>query len=470
MTPEIDLDNLNNPSPNCDRVLEAVEQVILFRELSPLERLVLSQSWLGRDYKEMTQNAGYGSHYLKEVGSQLWRELSEALGKRVTKKNIHLILSQYQQNQTSQPESKTPPPPENQTKPEDTVPQSVTKAEIPFPGEPLALNSPLYINRPPIEQQACAELHKPGCVIRIRAAKKMGKSSLLSRVLAHATSLEYKTVSIDFQEADRTVFSSLDKFLRWFCINVSRRLNIDPLLDDYWDEDMGSKVSCKIYFQGYLLEQIDRPLVLALNEVNRVFEYPQIAQDFLPMLRFWHEQAQAVDIWKTLRLVVVHSTEVYIPLRLNQSPFNIGLSIQLPLFSLEQVQELAERYGLDWSDDSKTQQLMGMVGGHPYLVSIAFYYLRWGNLTLEEILQAAPTPAGIYSHHLRSHLAMLQDEPKLAAALHQVVSADDSVQLEAIATYKLESMGLIELQGNRAKLSCQLYRLYFRQQLGFGVR
>ena len=77
MTPEIDLDNLNNPSPNCDRVLEAVEQVILFRELSPLERLVLSQSWLGRDYKEMTQNAGYGSHYLKEVGSQLWRELSE---------------------------------------------------------------------------------------------------------------------------------------------------------------------------------------------------------------------------------------------------------------------------------------------------------------------------------------------------------------------------------------------------------
>ncbi|MBD2541272.1 AAA-like domain-containing protein, partial [Coleofasciculus sp. FACHB-SPT36] len=73
---------------------------------------------------------------------------------------------------------------------------------------------------------------------------------------------------------------------------------------------------------------------------------------------------------------------------------------------------------------------------------------------------------GIYSDHLRSHLAMLQDEPQLASALQQVVTADESVQLEAIAAYKLESMGLIQMDGNRASPSCQLYRLYFRSQLG----
>ncbi len=56
---------------------------------------------------------------------------------------------------------------------------------------------------------------------------------------------------------------------------------------------------------------------------------------------------------------------------------------------------------------------------------------------------------------------MLRDEPQLASALQQVVTADESVRLEAIAAYKLESMGLIQLDGNQAKLSCQFYRLYF---------
>ena len=122
----------------------------------------------------------------------------------------------------------------------------------------------------------------------------MGKSSLLHRVIAHTQAHNYQTVYIDFQEADNVVFTSLDKFLRWFCANISRQLHLTPKIDDYWDEDMGSKVSCKIYFETYLLPQIYSPMVLALNEVNRIFEYPTIARDFLPMLRFWHEVAQQV--------------------------------------------------------------------------------------------------------------------------------------------------------------------------------
>ncbi len=115
-------------------------------------------------------------------------------------------------------------------------------------------------------------------------------------------------------------------------------------------------------------------------------------------------------------------------------------------------------------DESETEQLMAMVGGHPYLVSLAFYYLRQGKLTLKELLQAAPTPAGIYSSHLRNLLVMLQDEPQLVSAWQQVVSAAQSVKLEAIAAYKLESMGLVKLDGNQAKPTCQLYRLYFSEQ------
>lgn len=107
-----------------------------------------------------------------------------------------------------------------------------------------------------------------------------------------------------------------------------------------------------------------------------------------------------------------------------------------------------------------------MVGGHPYLVRVALYHLGRQELTIEQLLPEAPTLAGIYSNHLRHHLASLQAHPELAAALKQVVTAPESVQLEAIAAYKLESMGLVKLEGNQATPSCELYRLYFCQQLG----
>ncbi len=459
---------------NVDEVIEIVEQVLLSRLLSEVEQLILHQSWLKQSYSEIAEHSTYDSAHLKEVGSQLWYELSQALGKKVTKKNFPLVLKKYQQDKVAHSTMKVPQEFLTLAKAPPDFPSSVPQTPLAFPGAPVPPDSPLYIHRPPIEELACSQISQPGCVLRIKAPKRMGKSSLLNRVMAHAKTLDYNRVFLDFQEAEEAVFASLDKFLRWLCANLSRCLHLNPRLEDYWDEELGSKVSCRIYIEGYLLERIDSPLVLAFNEVNRVFEHPQIAQEFLPMLRFWHEQARVVENWQKLRVVVVHTTEVYIPLKLNQSPFNVGLSIKLLPFSREQVEELAALYGLDWRNNNHSQQLMTMVGGHPYLVNMALYYLCRGGISLEELLQAAPTQAGIYTDHLRSHLAILRNEPQLALALQQLVSAKDSIPIEAltqsqlpsaIAAYKLESMGLVKLDGNQVSISCQLYRTYFRQQL-----
>lgn len=457
------------PQTSVDQVLEALEQLLPPGRLGPIEELVLRQSWLGKTYSEMAQDSGYGSDYIKEIGSLLWQELSAALGQRVTKKNLHLVLNQLQQNQAGQERSQSQQEVQPDFETADDYLAPTVETAIDFPGSPLPFGSLLYVDRPPIEQITCAEISKPGCVIRLKAPSKMGKSSLLNRLVAHAKAQQYQTVYLDFQEADETIFASLDKFLRWFCANISRQLNLNPRLDDYWDEDMGSKVSCKIYLEGYLLEQVNSALVIVLNKVNRVFEHPTIAQDFLPMLRSWHEQARQDRKWQKLRLVLAHATEIYAPLKLNQSPFNVGLAITLPPFTLEQVQDLAQRYGLDWVTDEQGAQrlasLLAMVGGHPYLVSLAFYHLSRGRMTLEALLQSAPTQAGIYSYHLLNYLTLVREKPQLVSALQRVVTAGESVQLDAIAAYKLESLGLIQLDGNQASPSCELYRLYFREQL-----
>ncbi len=338
------------------------------------------------------------------------------------------------------------------------------------PQTPIKVDSPLYIQRPPIESDCCQEILKPGALIRIKAPEKMGKTSLLNTILSYSEASDCRKVYLNLRGAEGAMFTTLDKFLRWFCANISRELGIKPELDDYWDEELfGSLVSCKTYFQSYLLEQIDHPLALGLDNLDRIFEYPDIAQDFLPMLRYWHEEANNLEIWQNLRLVIANSTEVYIKLDANQSPFNVGRQVKLPGFNLEQVLILAKYYGNDWSEDKKQQKfaedLIEMVGGHPYLIRLAFDALTYKNIPQDKLLQEAPTQGGIYGAHLRRHWNNLQSSPELAEAMKEVVKTETGVQLEPSIAYKLESMGLINLVGDQAQPSCTLYHSYFLDNL-----
>ncbi|MCC5614655.1 AAA-like domain-containing protein [Nostoc sp. CHAB 5836] len=454
-----------------DELPQFVKKILQDKPLASIQWFVLSQSWLGKTYGEMAKASGYGNNYIKEVGSELWQDLSVALGKRITKKNLHLALKKHLEDEIGNQENQIQQKFSEESSLEIVSPDFFSASQIEFPSGPVSLGSPLYINRRPLEELVCNEILHPGCLIRIKAPRKTGKSSLLNRMIAYAKEQGYQIAYLDFQEADQDVFASLDKFLRWFCVNVSRELNLHPCLDDFWDTEMGSKVSCKIYFEAYVLQYIhNSPVVLALNEVHRVFEHPNIAQDFLPMLRFWHEQGKQDQIWQKLRMVVVHTTEIYIPLNLNQSPFNVGITITLPPFTLKQVQNLALRYGLHWAANSEGAKrlapLQAMVGGHPYLVSLALYHLCQEEMTLEVLLETASTPVGIYSQHLRELLTLLKKEPELMSAMQQVIATDEKVELDAIAAYKLESMGLVQLDGNQAHPMCELYRLYFSQQRG----
>lgn len=443
-----------------EKVLKTVEQ-LLQKQLTQIEQRVLILSWEGQSYKDIEENTGYVIGYLRDIGSGMWKELSEVLQQRVTKKNLSLVLEQLEHNKNlilprrnTQIESE-----ENETS------NFNSKNDLSFPSAPIPSNSRFYINRPPCEKLARAEIARQGCLLRIKAPQKMGKSSLLNQVIAQGNSLGYQIAYLDLKDVEETILNSLDSLLRWFCAAVCQQLDFHPDFDYYWDEDIGSKMSCKIFFESCILEHIKSPLVLTLNEVNLLFEHPQTARDFLSLLRSFHEQSRRSAKWQKLRLVLVYSTDVYIPFKINQSPFNVGLCIKLSQFSSEQVLSLAHRYGLNWQIDKEVTQLMSLIGGHPYLINIALYYLSQETLSIEQLLQDAPTPSGIYGQHLQSYLILLQKDSLLASGMHWVVNSNESIKLDTLVAYKLESMGLITLNGFWATPSCELYRLYFLEVL-----
>jgi hypothetical protein len=347
----------------------------------------------------------------------------------------------------------------------EPTPISVAPVSLDEPEGQIPLESTFYVERPPIEVRCYETLMKAGALIRIKAPRQMGKSSLMLRILDYATQQGYQAAALNFQRADGEVFASLDQFLQWFCSSITWELGLEERLEDYWKGALGSKNKCTNYFQRYLLSEIKTPFVLCLDEVDQVFQHPAIATDVFGLLRAWHEDAKIKPIWRNLRLVIVHSKEVYIPLNINQSPFNVGLPIELPQLSKAQVSDLVQRHRLNWSEQ-EVDKLMAMVGGHPYLVRAALYHITRGETTLDQLLRIAPTEEGMYGEHLRRHLLNLEDDAELVAAIKQVIEVNHPVQIETAEAFKLSSMGLVRFQGNDVVPLCNLYRQYFRDRLG----
>ncbi|NEP21518.1 AAA-like domain-containing protein [Moorena sp. SIO3I6] len=321
-----------------------------------------------------------------------------------------------------------------------------------------------YVERPPIESICYQTLLRPGALVRIKAPSLMGKTLLIARVLKKLVAQQgYQTVYINLHLANHADLGNLNLLLKWFSFCVSESLGLANRLADYWYEGLStSKMACTNYFERYLLRQVNRPVVLCLDEVDRVFPHRDVASDFLGMLRAWHEKAKMGKRLERLRLVVVHSTEVYIPLNLNESPFNVGVPIELPELTQEQILQLAQQYQLDCTA-SEVEQLQGLVGGHPYLIGECFNHLKFNGIgSLEKVLNNAATEAGIYRNHLRHLWQMLQQHQALADAFKDVIEASCPIPLESRSAYKLHSMGLVNLQAHQVTLRCQLYREYFQ--------
>ncbi len=344
--------------------------------------------------------------------------------------------------------------------------QTPARIEPEVPEGSVALDSAFYVERPPIESNCYKVIVQPGALIRIKAPKQMGKTSLLYRILYSAEKqIGSRTVNLNLGLADQAVLSSLETFLRWFCASVSKELGLPNKLAEYWYKDFGSNSNCTAYFEEYLLAEKDSPLTLGLDEIERIFLYPKIAEDFLALLRDWNNKAANRQIWKRFRLVLAHSTEEYIPLDINRSPFNVGLKIELSEFTPEQIHDLAGRHGLDWLDGKEVLKLREIMGGHPYLVRLALYHLSCQQSNWEQLLKEAATESGIYCHHLRTHLGELKKHPELKEAMRQVVVATKPVRLDQKQVFQLRSMGLVELQGNKVIPRCSLYHQYFRDHL-----
>lgn len=420
------------------------------RKLTDIEISVLKGAWEKLEYDQIAAQNQYSTSYIsQDAAPKLWKLLSSALGEKVRKSNFKEALKRSWVANSGGGKSNK----------ETDASKSALEEQPALPS--------IYIERPPAEAICCEALTQPGTLIRIKAPRYMGKTSLAKYSLSQLAASGYRTVSLSFELADsRTHFTDLNKLLRWMCLNISRELNLPSQIDEIWDEaGIGSKVSCTAYFEEYLLSNSEQPLILCLDNVDLLFPHPEVYEDFFGLLRSWYEKSKNRPAWENLRLIVVHATDVYIRLSINQSPFNVGLAVELPEFSALQVKDFARQSGLTIKT-TQLSELMSWVGGHPYLLEQAFTYLHiHPETTLKALLFDETALMTVYQAHLRHQWMSLKNNPQLATACLELVQANAPIQLDPMVTYQLQSMGLAKLEDNGMVIRCQLYSIYFKQSL-----
>ncbi|CCI09906.1 AAA-like domain-containing protein [Microcystis aeruginosa] len=335
--------------------------------------------------------------------------------------------------------------------------------------------TPIYIERPPIEEICRQAIENPRGLIRIKAPQKMGKTLLLRKTLDYARSLGYRTASIDFSEwgPNNPIFNDYDQFQRSLCAEISRCLQME-------DEDIESKISktwgitlsprkSTNYFEKYLLLENERELVVTFDRFEVLFDKLNIFEDFCCLLRSWHEKTNSQ--WQNFKLILVNSTDDYPELDINHSPFNVGIGVNestgLTGFSLSQTRELLNFYQLEdlsIANETVLQKFVDFVGGHPFLLDESFKYLRRNpTQTLQQVKEESPTQTGIFNHHLGEVLETLNSHQYLKDDYIRIIQQyPNSVNLPQRSAFNLRSLGLIKNADNGCFVSsCDLYRLYF---------
>ncbi len=321
--------------------------------------------------------------------------------------------------------------------------------------------SALYVERP-ADAIALREIGRQGVTITIKGPRQMGKSSLLMRTAAAAAEAGKQVVFLDFQLFDRTALEDPDIFFRQFCAWITDELDLEDKVEEYWARPLGNSQKCTRYMGRHVLKSVAGPIVLAMDEVETVFD-TSFRSDFFSMLRSWHNDRAIKMQWKMLDLALVTSTEPYQLIEnLNQSPFNVGQVIELTDFTEEQVAEANEKHDNPLSE-ADLGRLNDLLSGHPYLIRKALYLIASRHSGLDELFSAAVDERGPFGDHLRNHLFRLRDQPALVEGLKQVLSqqrcSDEGV------FWRLRGAGLVRRDGNTVVARCRLYADYFAQRL-----
>jgi hypothetical protein len=158
----------------------------------------------------------------------------------------------------------------------------------------------------------------------VKIFRKTDRIDLIAKkIINEETPKDYQAVSVNFQWEKKDVFTISDQLLQCLYKQIRLGVKLQNAPDQSWQGGRLSNTKCTDYFEKYLSQEIQTPLVLVLYNVELILEHQAIANNFFGLLRSWHNTAANNNSWKKLRLVIVHSKDI-----ITDPPFNVGVVIE----------------------------------------------------------------------------------------------------------------------------------------------
>jgi DNA-binding winged helix-turn-helix (wHTH) protein len=347
------------------------------------------------------------------------------------------------------------------------APSQLTESGEPdLPGGAMPLDSRYYIARR-TDQEFHDAIARRYSIVLVKGPRQFGKTSLLARGLNRARESGATVVLTDLQQIPNSAFESAENLTLTLAQMIAAKLELPVRPHQTWNDHLSGSNNLERYLSREAMgTDPATPLVWALDEVDRLFNY-DYASEIFGLLRSWHNlrALEPAGPWGRLTLALAYATESHLFITdLNQSPFNVGLQLTLEDFTIDQVAELNRRCDEPLQNEDEIERYYKLVGGHPYLAHCGLYEMAKRGVGLAEVEARAADDEGVFGDHLRRLLASLDRNEALCDALRVLLRGETG--LTRASFYHLRSAGvLVGDSPKEARPRCELYENYLKAHL-----
>jgi len=337
----------------------------------------------------------------------------------------------------------------------------MVRAPLRFPAGEEPSDSNFYIER--VEDRECyEELENGERLIRIKAPKQFGKSSLITR-LANKVEKNYHIAELHFEWLDLFLFKDTRSLLYYICNHISDELNI--AIEDRINVEILDKLtpnSGATKFMEKILTLADKDILLIIDDADKLFEYRDTSNDLFALIRAWNQKGQGRKlIWKKLKIILTHSTDATLATKYaSNSPFNnVGFGVTLKPFDKYEIKDLSIRHRHKLTNE-ELDEFIDYIGGHPYLARLTLYFMQKMKQSLHDILKS-----NVYTDHLQVYIWKLHKNEEYTLILKSILNNDRCKRIDNEKCFVLESFGLIKNISTNVEFTCKLYEDFFRKNL-----
>ncbi len=310
-------------------------------------------------------------------------------------------------------------------------------------GASLPVDAPSYVKR-----QADEEFYQKlqaGKFCYVLNSRQMGKSSLRVQTMQRLQKEGTVCAAIDLTGIGKV---SQQQWYGGIVYNLSESCQLEDKFDFDWQEwwqkhqTILSPVQClSLFIEKVLLDKIQQPIVIFVDEIDKVLSQDFSTDDFFALIRFFQNQRVDNPIFQRLTFALLGvATPGDLIQNKTQTPFNIGEAIELHGFEFDEVEPLID--GLEGIFDNPQpimRSILDWTGGQPFLTQKLCKFM------LEESEKDNPHSV---KEVVRSRIIEnweSQDEPE-----HLRTIRDRILSSEQRAGYLLELYQQIQQQGEIA--------------------